>query len=650
MNAPASNTQDPTQRPLSGAWLKLVQGLGIAFVSFYIYSTVVDPVGPQFHRGVYVMVTLVLGFLLYQGRKTSRSDAPTPVDVVWIILSIGVTGYWIFNFETLNLRAGAETSLDYLMSVVGLVVVIEVARRVLGWPLVTTSFLALGFVFLGPYLPHALEHGGFELKETATFLFLSTNGVFGMMANILATYVILFIFFGAFLGESGAARFFIDFPMALAGRTVGGPAKVSVLASALFGSVSGSAIANTVSTGTFTIPLMKKSGFKPHVAGAVEPAASIGGMFLPPIMGAGGFIMAELTEMPYRHIMLVALFPALIYFFSVFLMVHFEAKKNGLKGMAGDLPEPWSLLRKDWPKAAPLITITVMMMMGKSPGFAAVVGIFTCILVSWLQPETRMGPQKILKAMVAGAQGTLIIGATVGVIGIIVGVIEMTGVGLQFSHLMISAGESVTVAHLVPDGLSHWLNPQVFEVSVRKVVLIFLIALASLVLGMGAPVTAAYLITVVLVAPVLTEVGVSLIAAHMVVYWFSQDSNITPPVCVAAYAGAAIAGANPWKTGWTSFKYAKMLYVMPMMFVFVPESLLIGDPLDIGRVMLGTLLGTIGFCAATQGYFHGTLGLWGRLLFLGLAILCFVGYWWSMALAIVVAIGASFLGKPRPAS
>ena len=398
------------------------------------------------------------------------------------------------------------------------------------------------YAYFGEYMPELIQHGGFTVKEIVVELFISTNGVFGIMANVLATYVILFIFFGAFLQKSGAGQFFLDLPLSLAGKSTGGPAKVAVMASALFGSISGSAIANTVSTGTFTIPLMKKAGFRPHVAGAIEPAASIGGMFLPPVMGAGGFIMAELLEKPYSYIMGVAIFPALAYFFAVFMMIHFEAKKFGLKGIPGmEIPSTSKVLKEGWYKSLPLIIITVLMIMGRSPGYAAFWATLSCILVSYGKKENRMGPKEIWEAMVTGSRQTLVIGATVGVIGIIVGTIELTGIGLQFSNLIISIADNFRdtwVPHLL--------------------VAVILIAIASLVLGMGVPVTAAYLITAVLVAPSMVEMGVALIAAHMIVYWFSQDSNITPPVCVAAYAGAAIAGADPWKTGWTSFKYAKM--------------------------------------------------------------------------------------------
>jgi TRAP transporter 4TM/12TM fusion protein len=480
-------------------------------------------------------------------------NSPLLSDVLLAAVAALAVTYWISQFEALNYRAGAETDLDALVSIVGVVVSVEVCRRVLGWPMTIIGAALIVYALFGPIFPDIIAHRGFGLERLCTALFLTTNGVFGVMANVLATYVILFIFFGAFLQKSGAGRFFIDLPMALAGKTAGGPAKVAVIASALFGSVSGSAIANTVSTGAFTIPLMKRTGFKPHVAGAIVPSASIGGMFMPPIMGAGGFLMAELTETPYAYIMLIAVTPALLYFFSVFMMIHFEAKKEGIKGADPDEMPHWTtVLKQQWFFALPLVIITVLMVMGRSPGYSAFWATLSCIAVSWVRKDTRMGPREIWDAIQIGAVNTLMIGATLGVIGIIVGTISLTGVGLKFSDIIIS----LAGGHLLPA--------------------ILLVGIASLVLGMGVPVTAAYLITAVLAVPPLTEMGVVLLGAHMIVYWFSQDSNITPPVCVAAYAGAAIAGSDPWKTGWTSFKFAKLLYVMPILFAFTPAIILEG--------------------------------------------------------------------------
>lgn len=648
-----------TERRVTGPWMWLTSGMAAAMVLLYFYGAGFQALGTQYHLGIYVLITFVLVFLLYPAggriavgamsilsammlsvgvsgfmlfdspsdfygqintfRETWEYDglsdafandfgalrwslilivpfaiillpldqwlakrfhnAPTASDVLMAIGIATMVLYWISQFESLNYRAGAENDLDKLVSIIGLVLSLEICRRVLGWSITIIGLLMLAFGLFGPYLPELFAHRGFSFERLATSLFITTNGVFGVMASVLATYVILFIFFGAFLQKSGAGRFFIDLPLAVAGKSAGGPAKVAVISSALFGSVSGSAIANTVSSGAFTIPMMKKAGFKPHVAGAIEPAASIGGAFLPPIMGAGGFLMAELTGLPYSQILILALGPALLYFLSVFCMVHFEAKKQGLIGMPGEVLPDWRhVLKTGWYFALPLVIITVLMLMGRSPGNAAFWATLSCIGVSWVSKETRMGPREIWDAIQTGAKSTLIIGATMGVIGIIVGTISLTGMGLKFSDLMISlAGDSQLLA-------------------------IAMVAIASLVLGLGVPVTAAYLILAVLAVPALGAFGLSAITGHMIVYWLSQSSNITPPVCMAAYAGAAIAGSDPWKTGWTAMRFSKMLFVTPLLFAYIPAILLDGSAFDIGMAFLSAILGTIAFGALAMGY------------------------------------------------
>jgi TRAP transporter 4TM/12TM fusion protein len=353
--------------------------------------------------------------------------------------------------------------------------------------------------------------------------------------------------------------------------------------------------------------MMKRAGFRPHVAGAIEPSASIGGMFMPPVMGAGGFLMAELTGIPYVSIMLMSVFPAFLYFLSVLTMVHFEAKKHRIRGL-DDLPKPWQILKTQWYMALPLVVIIVLMLQGFSPGFSAFWATLGCILVSWVKKDTRMGPKEIWDAMITGSRNTLVIGATVGVIGIIVGSIALTGIGLKFSDIIISlAGGNLVIG-------------------------ILLVALASLVLGMGVPVTAAYLITAVLAVPALGEMGVMIIAAHQIVYWLSQDSNITPPVCVAAYAGAAIAGSDPWKTGWTSFKFAKLLYVMPFLFAFTPEILIKNwdltpaEAFPFGHVAMSffsATVGTLAFSSLTMGYLVRRTTLIEWIFFAVATVLCY---------------------------
>ncbi|WP_419659536.1 C4-TRAP transporter, 4TM/12TM fusion protein [Desulfosarcina variabilis str. Montpellier] len=625
--------------------------LAVILVLFYSWSAVVEPANLQYHRGIYVIITYILCFLLYR----SKSKVMRVVDYILIVLSIGSVGYWIFNFEAINYRTGAETPLDQWIAVVGVLIGIEVARRVVGVVFVILGTLFLLYGMYGAHMPDLIAHAGDTLPGMCTSIFYKGDGVFGIMANVLATYVVLFVLFGAFLERCGAQKFFIDWPLAAVGHKVGGPAKVSVIASGLFGSISGSAIANTVSTGTFTIPMMKKAGFRPHIAGGIEPAASIGGMFMPPIMGAGGFIMAEMTGLPYSRIMLIAIFPAIMYFFSVYMMIHWEAKKYNVVGERSAKPA-MQILKEEWIYILPLVVITIFMLTGFSPGYSAILGLATCVAVSfkggddtkidltvvwvmafvllggWLLRGMTavMGPESVapvkrifterylvvyglifavilavrrrakgadlkteltqfVDACRIGTTSSLKIGATVGVIGVIIGVLTYSGLVLTFADIVIElAGGSLILT-------------------------ILLIALASLVLGMGVPVTAAYLITAVVAVPALTHLGVNEVAAHMIVYWLSQDSNITPPVCIAAFAGATIAKANMWRTAFAAFKFAKFLYLGPFLFGYVPAFSLDGSAMDIVKAFVLIILGTYVYAYLLSGiWFSQITGLFKK--------------------------------------
>jgi len=554
--------------------------LSVCLVLFYSYSAVLQPASTQYHRGIYVIITYVLAFLMYK----SKHKLMRIVDYLLILLSIFSIGYWILNFEAINYRTGAETPFDMAVAVVGVLIGIELARRVVGTVFVVLGTLLLLYGVYGDYVPDLFAHAGDTFPGLCTSIFYKSDGVFGIMANVLATYVILFVLFGAFLEKSGAQRFFIDFPLAAVGHRIGGPAKVSVIASGLFGSISGSAIANTVSTGAFTIPMMKKAGFRPHIAGGIEPAASISGMFMPPIMGAGGFIMAELTGVPYSKIMLVAIFPALMYVFSVFIMVHYEAKKHNIKGEKSE-HSAMEILKTQWYYIMPLVMITILMLYGFSPGYSAILGIVTCLVISWFKKDTRITPKRFIEASRAGTENSLKIGATVGVIGIIIGVLTYSGLVLTFADIVIELASGAVF----------------FGIDFRLVATIFLIALASLVLGMGVPVTAAYLVTAVVAVPALIHLGVNEIAAHMIVYWLSQDSNITPPVCIAAFAGATIAKANMWRTAFAAFKFAKFLYLGPFLFGYVPGFSLNGSNWDIIKAFVLIIFGTYAYSYVLSG-------------------------------------------------
>ncbi|WP_413282950.1 TRAP transporter permease [Vibrio sp. MA40-2] len=596
---------------LLGLSRRIAEIIAVIMAVFYLGSAAFGGQALQYHLGVYVGITLILIFLIYPIKIGEKKLNPTLLDYSLVVLSASSTLYFVLNYGAIIDRLGAETTTDLAFSAIMLVLSIEAGRRVLGWTMPIIGAVFLLYAIFGRYMPDLISHRGFSLERISLFFYLSEDGVFGLMARVLVDYVILFVFLGAFLGKSGVGGFFIDIALSLAGRMSGGPAKVAVVASAMMGSISGSAIANTVSTGSLTIPLMKKVGFSRESSGAIEASASIGGMFLPPVMGAGVFIMVELTGVPYQTLVMVSIVPALLYFASVWSVVHYEAKSLGLGGLTDDdVPKFKDVIRERWFLSIPLIIMVTLLVSGFTPGYSAFWGILATIPCSWFNPRTRMNLKSVFEALSEGGLNTLIIGANVGVISLILGMISLTGLAQEFTNIMLQASnDSVLIA-------------------------IALIAIASLIVGMGLPVTASYIVVAVLAVPTLSEMGVALISAHMIVYWLSQDSNITPPVCVAAYAGAAIAKADPWKTGWKAVGYAKMLYIMPLLFAFTP-MLMNGEPIDIAITWISTAIGVVFQGALMAGFFRTKTTKLERFLLLATTVLCF----WPGLETLIMGVG-----------
>lgn len=614
-----------TQRTELKKIYKWIFELGAAaLVIFYIYSAGFGSANEQYHLGFYLLLTFSLIGMFYRCRKNSPFSRPSVLDLLLIAFSIFTIGYWIVEYPDLVNRAGNYNRLDIFVGAVAIVISFEVSRRTVGLALPIIAVIGILYALFGRSMPDIIAHKGFPIRRIIEYCFFSQAGVFGIMANVMATYVILFIFFGAFLEKSGVGQFFINLPMSLAGRSIGGAAKVSVMTSGFFGSVAGSAIANTVATGTFTIPLMKRTGFRPHVAGAVEASASVGGQFLPPVMGAGAFLMAERTGLPYSKIALLSIMPAILYFLSVWVMVHFEAKKEGLERLSEEeIPKFFPLLKSGWYYLLPLLTLIGMLIARYTAYKAAFFAILVTIGVSYFRPETRLTPKRIWEAMVSGAKNSLAIGGAVGTIGIIVAVIDLTGLGRIFPDLVLSVAAD------------------------NKAIAILFLAAASLVLGMGIPVTAAYLITSELAVPVLTtpEMGLSVIAAHLIIFWLSQDSNITPPVALGAYAGAAIARADPWKTGWSCFKFAKLLYVMPLLFAYTHILFTDGTAVEYMLSVASAVAGTIIFSMVTMGYFVRKTHWYEWILLALAAFLAYIYNIWTFIFAIAIVAVVYILQK-----
>jgi len=532
-------------RKLSGwRWLT-VYIIGISMSVFHIWVNTVGTM-PGIHRNAtHLGFVLVLIFLLYPETDKSPRDKFTILDIILAIMG-AVAGIYILLFEEeLHLeRFSIPIMRDYVFAVIALFLLLLATRRASGWFIpVLSLFFLLYAAFLGKFIPGAFHYKGVAIGRLLYRMYLTDEGIFGIVCRVSATYVFLFILFGAFLLKSGAGDFIIQLARALTGRSRGGPAKMAVIASGFMGSVSGSAVANTVATGSFTIPLMKKTGYKPHVAGAVEAAASTGGQLMPPIMGAGAFIMSQWTGIPYLKIIAVAAIPAAMYFLSVGFFVHIEALKMKLKPLPEEeIPKLREVLKKGAPFIVPIFLLIFLLVRGYTPTYAACWGMLAIVAMSWTKKETRMYPKDILDALYLGARNAVSTASILICAGIVVGVAAITAIAITFSGVIVS--------------LSHGI----------LFLAIFLVAFASLILGMGLPVTASYIMLAVLAAPALRELGVSLLAAHMIIFWYSQDANVTPPICLAAYSASGIAGSKPMQTGFEAWKLAKGLYIICLLY------------------------------------------------------------------------------------
>jgi TRAP transporter 4TM/12TM fusion protein len=566
-------------RQLAGRWRLAEQTLLGAVGLFYLWASAFGAVSLQYHRGLAVAFSLVAAFLLYRASRRAPAAAPSVLDLVLCLAACIGVGYWIVEHENIAYRAGAYTLLDFALGLAVAALALEAARRVVGMTMVWVSVGAILYAYFGGYLPTMIGHRGFTLRRLIEFIYLSSDGIFGVMAEVVATYIIPFVVFGAFMLRAGVAKAFIDLSMVFLGRISGGPAQVAVVSSALVGSINGSPIANTAMTGAVTIPLMKRTGWPPHLAAAVEASASTGGMILPPVMGAGAFIMAEMTRTPYLEIVKLAVIPALLYFLSVAIMVNCEARKLGLRGLRPEeLPALGPTLRRTWYFFLPIVLLVAALLAGASPSQSVVFATIATVVVSWVRAEHRMGPREIWEALVEGGRSAVFVAAITGAVGIIIGIASLTGIGIRFSAIVLTlSGESLMVA-------------------------LVLIALASLILGMGLPITAAYLVIAAAAAPALSEFGLPLLTAHLIIFWLSLDSNITPPVALGAYTAAAVAEADPWKTGWNSFRFAKMIYVMPVLFAYT--HILFSGTFDENLMAIASaVIGTVAFSILSTGFF-----------------------------------------------
>ncbi len=594
-------------RKLSGKVALFITIVAILMSAFHLFTAWHGTLLAMKQRSLHLIFAFTLGFALYPGFKKSSKDKIDIADWLLIILSVGVWGYIFFNVEAIALKGGQMSTTDMVLGVLAVLLTLEVTRRVVGpeLPIVTIVFLL--FAYFGRHMPGIFAHRGFNVTRIVSHMYMTTEGIMGTPLGVSSTFVFMFILFGSFLDKTGVGEFFIDFAYALTGSTRSGPAMTSVLSSGLMGSISGSSVANTVTTGAFTIPLMKSVGYKPHYAGAVEATASTGGQIMPPVMGAAAFIMADFTGFPYISIVKAAIIPAVLYYIAVGTMVHLEACKLGLKGMPREsLPKVSNILRKQGYLTLPLIAIIFMLVKQYPPTMAAltgiIIGVIVAMTVSLIKKDNSFTPKDILGAMEAGAKGAVGVACACACAGMIVGVVTLTGFGLKIAEVIVQIAQG----RLIPT--------------------LLLTMISSIILGMGLPTTAKYIVLATMAVPAITKLGVNLMSAHLFILYFGVVADVTPPVALAAYAGAGIAGANSMKTGFQAFKLAIGAFIIPYIFVINPHLIMIDSiagttvnwlPITAALPTIATaLIGTVCLAGTVESYLFGNLRIWQRIILL----------------------------------
>ncbi|MEW6661671.1 MAG: TRAP transporter permease [Bacillota bacterium] len=587
----AKYDREYSYRRLQGIMARVVAVIAIVWALFQLRTAALGVFPPTLQRAPHLGFALVLVFLLYPFKRGDRRNTIPWYDYLLATLSAVATGYHVVFYEELIHRAGAYTLQDTIISAIGILLVLEATRRVAGPVLVSVASLALLYGYFGPYMPGFLAHRGYTITRIVTHSFISTEGIFGVPIAVSSTFIFLFLVFATFLRKTGIGEWLTNLAVSLTGHTSGGPAKAAVVASACQGTVSGSSVANVVGTGSVTIPLMKSIGYRKEFAGAVEAAASTGGQLMPPIMGAAAFIMTEFTGLPYIKIAAAAAIPAILYFTGVFVMVHLEAKRTGLKGMPKEqLPNAGLLLKTKWYLLLPIVGIVVFLIKGFTPMKAAYYGILLTIGVSLISKDTRLNFRQLLQALEEGARGAVPVAAACATAGVLVGIITLTGLGLKMANGIIDLSQG----------------------SVYLTMMFTMVA--SIILGMGVPTTANYIIQATIAAPALMAVGVPLIAAHLFVFYFGIIADITPPVALAAFAASGISGSEPMKTGFNAFKLAFAAYLVPFIFATSPVLVLVDATAPaVIKAMITALIGMIGIGGGLTGYLLTNAKIWERL-------------------------------------
>ena len=566
----------------------------LAFSVFQLYTSIFGVLTAQLQRSIHLGFALALIFLLFPARKKNLKVKKVAwYDLLLAVIAIAVGAYWPVMIDELVNRVGRLTPLDFYIGIAAILLVLEATRRTVGLPIMIIAAIFMAYALYGPYMPGFLAHRGLDLESLVQTMFFTTEGILGTPLGVSSTFIFLFLLFGAFLVKTGVGQYFNDLAVAVAGKSTGGPAKVAIFSSALQGTISGSSVANVVTSGSFTIPMMKKLGYRKEFAGAVEAAASTGGQLMPPIMGAAAFLMVEFIGggITYWEIAKAATIPALLYFSGIWIMTHFEAKRIGLRGLSDEeMPDRKEVLKKIY-LLLPILIVIILMVSGMSIMRAALWSILSTIVVSAFSKETRIGFKDAIDALVDGARTALGVAAATAAAGIIVGVVTKTGLGLKLANGLLD----LSGGYLIPT--------------------LMLTMVAAIVLGMGSPTTANYVITSTIAAPAIILLGVPDLSAHLFVFYFGIIADITPPVALAAFAAAGVSGGEPLRTGVNSAKLAIAAFIIPYMFVLSPELLMIDTTwTELIWVVFSAISGMLAIGAGVIGYWLRKLQWWERVL------------------------------------
>ena len=610
----------------------LVVGMVAVVMSVYHVYARLTWYAPDQHALLFITLafTLVLSFVLYPRRPGATPDRVPWSDLGLAALSLVCVGYMFAYYDYIVNRfptAHPLATSDKVVGAVAILLVLEATRRTIGasLPIVALCFIAYGLA--GPWLPGALGHRGLTLEIVIDQTYFTTEGIFGVPLSVAGTYVILFIIFGAFLEKSGAGQFFMSFANAIAGGARGGPGKVAVVSSSLFGTISGSAVANVMVDGWLTIPMMKKTGFKPEAASAIEAVASTGGQIMPPIMGAAAFVMAEFLGVSYTKVMIAAAIPAIFYYGALFAAIHLNAVRTGLRGIPKhELPLLGQIIVRQGHLFLPVVVLLVLLVYGFTPTYAAIVAAASVIVISWARPRTGLRLRTCVEALREGAEHTIPVATACAAAGIVIGIVLQTGLALRFTSFLIQ----LAAGHLMPA--------------------LLITMLAGIILGMGMPTTPAYIMQAALLIPAIIKLGVTPIAAHMFAFYFSCLSAVTPPVALAVYAAASIGKASLWGAGVQALKFAAAGFIVPFFFVYSPALLFQGTWTEIGSVLVTGTIGVIALAAGLEGQFLRAATWLERGLFVAAAFLLIdPGFTTDVIGLVVLAIGLG-LQKLRPAA